>query len=194
MLVFPASYSLGFWLVFLHMMSWGILWSPSLGSKSHGFFWRKCKNGKRISIGSLDSDIFWHEKWGGAAKSKFDFHPFMLIKHALIFLFQLLGGCLSVPKKPSKKTNVMFQLEIPGFSNSRCGVDFAFFWYGKMPSLRISSHCHLPMVGFRWSCRSPSICFGTPLKMMRFRSTCGVRYDTLEIRCFFFFKWETFQK
>ena len=96
-------------LVFLHMMSWGILWSPSLGSKSHGFFFlRKCKNGKRISIGSLDSQFFWHEKWGGgAAKSPFDFHPFMLIKHALIFLFSFSEGAFGA-KKPSKKLTTCF--------------------------------------------------------------------------------------
>lgn len=34
-------------------------------------------------------------------------------------------------------------------------------------------HCHLPMVGFRWTSRSPSICFGTPWKWCDFGRLVG---------------------
>lgn len=116
---------------------------------------------------------FFDMKNGGCCKIKIWFPSIYVNKKCLNFFVQLLGGCVGCLPKPSKALD------------SRWGF-FYLFWYGFHPSLRISSHCHLPMVGFGWTSRSPSICFGSPLKMMRFRSTCGVRYDTLEIRCFFF--------
>lgn len=78
---------------------------------------------------------FFDMKNGGCCKIKIWCSSIYVNKTCLNFFVQLLGGCFSVPKKPSKKHNNMFQLKFPAFRFQVWSGWFRLFlvWISSIP-------------------------------------------------------------
>ena len=184
MLVFPASYSLGFWLVFLHMMSWESSEVQVLVQNPMGFFEENAKtaNGYQ-SVHWIPT--FFDMKNGGCCKIKIWFPSIYVNKTCLkCFLFSFLEGAFRC-QKTFQKTNVMFQLKFPAF-RFQVWSRFRLFlvWISSIPKDQ------QPLSPPQWLVSGeplglPPSVFGPPFQWCDFGRLVGVRYDTLEIRFFF---------